>query len=825
MSKPSSPVFQPSNSLANGLVRCHAFVEGSGSTIADYSGQGATLTTRTNGVTAAATWKTDPVQGPYISLDGSTQDGTSTDVGLPAGNSERTFAFIFRTTGSVAANSYFVETIGSLSGSELFTYGVGSATPTNAKTLYSSTATTPAAGNVAVNDGQWHLGVITASGGTTSFYCDGAAQGSAPQALGTVLNGTAYFGQLGNGSNYFVGDIAGKSTWSRVLSSAEITSLNSDPWQMVRPATTATPTPSPTTTPNPTPTTTSNPTPTTTPNPTPTTTQVPVTDTNRYFSPSSFYSDGAGSKQTNGIMAGSIYAETTSYAYEKTGVTGTTSVGLTVDVSKMAGGSIPSYEYPIIAWSIDSGPTQRHQLTSADTVVSLVSGLTSSAHTVEWWVQFMPSVSDTYTPICSVKVGALVLSSGGSTVAPVLAPNIVHLYGDSITAGAAADGVITGASDEDGGYNSRHSFAYSVARALDGEFCQWARPGGGYENTSAGGWPGFGSSFSQYSSGKSALIGGKFSPAPTHVVLEIGQNGNATAAEVAGMLASVRAASAASTWVFYLVPFSGSNRSSIQAGFASYGGMITSHTVGTMSYATCANDPYALLLDLGNQAGLISTTGTSEYSLGGVHPDRDAAGWIAAKLSILIGCATTAAGVATSTSPTDGTLGDVLAKLATINSAIADLPNAIQVSTQTNPLCADVREILGSTPAAHQLLEDCTNPISSDTLGQVSDAVWANSKRTVTAFPFAVTLAGNGLDAVQVENGVSLPKAVGAIHSQAVGVITGDGAQTGTGNFTVTVGSTVRMTGVMLKDTRTAVSVTYFGTTTAVTTTANATGS
>ncbi len=149
----------------------------------------------------------------------------------------------------------------------------------------------------------------------------------------------------------------------------------------------------------------------------------------------------------------------------------------------------------------------------------------------------------------------------------------------------------------------------------------------------------------------------------------------------------------------------------------------------------------------------------------------------------------------------------------------------VQADVATLKTGVNLTAITGNTNAATQLVTQLSTSAST-LVNQIGDAaasaVWASTNRTMTAFGFNVSLAAGGLDAVMVENGVNLPKAIGAIHADAVGVVTGDGAETGSGSFTVMVGSTVRMTGTMLKDTRTVVSVNYFGSTTAVTTTAEA---
>jgi hypothetical protein len=105
--KPTSPVLQTANSLVSGksLLRCYPFIETSGSTSADYSGNAATATwgtssgtTRTNAV--APTRGFDATFGEYVQGNIPSQvDAIATDVGLPTGSAARTFAFAYRQTG------------------------------------------------------------------------------------------------------------------------------------------------------------------------------------------------------------------------------------------------------------------------------------------------------------------------------------------------------------------------------------------------------------------------------------------------------------------------------------------------------------------------------------------------------------------------------------------------------------------------------------------------------------------------------------------------------------------------------------------------------
>lgn len=78
------------------------------------------------------------------------------------------------------------------------------------------------------DDGEWHLFVITVSGGTAQLYIDGEPEGSGSTAGSTANTVTLYIGSQQTGTaNFWEDDISAFLLWDRALTKAEIR----DMWQ------------------------------------------------------------------------------------------------------------------------------------------------------------------------------------------------------------------------------------------------------------------------------------------------------------------------------------------------------------------------------------------------------------------------------------------------------------------------------------------------------------------------------------------------------------------------------------------------------------------
>ncbi len=104
----------------------------------------------------------------------------------------------------------------------------------------------------------------------------------------------------------------------------------------------------------------------------------------------------------------------------------------------------------------------------------------------------------------------------------------------------------------------------------------------------------------------SRLVGGKFSPAPDDIFVNMGENAGPSGSDVPNLLAALRAASRADTRIFVIVPFSGRARARLTAGVQAY-------------QSAAPSDASVFLIDLGNNPYL-TDTGPTMLAVDGQHP-------------------------------------------------------------------------------------------------------------------------------------------------------------------------------------------------------------
>ncbi|MDB5349179.1 MAG: hypothetical protein JWN86_426 [Planctomycetota bacterium] len=137
--------------LSQGLMRQFLFAEGGGTALADLVG-GRNLATSN-----APPWGNSPY-GPKLTYNGTNQQATGNDAGLPTGTNPVTIAVLFRAT-AAASNMC------------LLGYGQTTTNNNNFHVMCSGgkfklgAVNVNAAGTLTVNDGLWHLGVGIFSGG------------------------------------------------------------------------------------------------------------------------------------------------------------------------------------------------------------------------------------------------------------------------------------------------------------------------------------------------------------------------------------------------------------------------------------------------------------------------------------------------------------------------------------------------------------------------------------------------------------------------------------------------------------------------------------
>ncbi|HSZ56643.1 MAG TPA: SGNH/GDSL hydrolase family protein [Tepidisphaeraceae bacterium] len=313
---------------------------------------------------------------------------------------------------------------------------------------------------------------------------------------------------------------------------------------------------------------------------------IAVTDSNLFFSPYNWQSDGAGALQANNVNASSTFAQSnTPGAYCKFTVNAAASgyVSLLLDTSPLSG--ISAGNCPQIACSVDGQALFVQLLAFATGVTRLVlsGSLSSGNHT--FLVHFRSvtlnsssAMGDRWnTPASVVKITGIELDGKGSaTASQTLHGKNLLVYGDSITEGADAVGASNNNADQD----STQTYAQLLASALDAEVGIVGFSGQGWTVSGYGNVPKFydtttpaNSTFDKYSSGFSRLRSGLLSPAPDYILVLHGTNDAnqgatdaAVTSTVSAWLSAVRA-DAASGQIFVTIPFGGGKRSAITGGF------------------------------------------------------------------------------------------------------------------------------------------------------------------------------------------------------------------------------------------------------------------
>jgi len=266
---------------------------------------------------------------------------------------------------------------------------------------------------------------------------------------------------------------------------------------------------------------------------------------------------------------------------------GTQQVALQVDNGHLS--SLVAARYPIIAWSVNGGALQTHQLAAAETSVLLSAGIANPV--IDLFIKGMSPFDDRYSgdvPLNSVKLTGFSVDAGGVTV-PVALPGKVWLnIGDSIMSGDAALYAAgqgrppddNWAASDDGrasyGYLLAQHYGYREARLAYGGY-DW---GGGLA-----GVPALATLIDQKTSTISRLTNGLLNPAPEVVLINLGENGAPALADVTNALVKLRNRVNANTKIIVMVPVAGTARSQVTLAFT--------------SYTNATHDVKAFLADLG----------------------------------------------------------------------------------------------------------------------------------------------------------------------------------------------------------------------------------
>ena len=335
---------------------------------------------------------------------------------------------------------------------------------------------------------------------------------------------------------------------------------------------------------------------------------IPISDPQVVFSPYNWY------------RSGSAYAQSANPgAYLKVGFTGS-KIGLDLDVSPLTMANVPASQYPVVRFSVDGGPASTVQLSPATTSLPCGSNLRAGNHTL--LLQYVAGYVflDFWTPVNVLRVNGFSLDPGASlTRVPSHSLNVLFL-GDSITNGDDDIATFThGITNEVDTQDATIGYPSVVAAGIEAEYGVVAYGGASWDGTAADGHtPGLMNFASMLDNLHSRLVGGKLSPVPSDIFINMGENSGPTGDDLPKLLASLRAASSPATHIFVIVPFSGRSRAPLKAGLASY-------------LLAARSDKQTFLLDLGNSPYL-TDSGPTMLSVDGQHPLATLHGLLGAQL-------------------------------------------------------------------------------------------------------------------------------------------------------------------------------------------------
>lgn len=314
----------------------------------------------------------------------------------------------------------------------------------------------------------------------------------------------------------------------------------------------------------------------------------------------------------NWFLSPAGYAQTPNPgAYLKLGFTGS-KVAVNIDVSPLTQAKVAASQYPIVRFSIDGGPPNTQQLTPTSNSILCGSALKPGNHSLLFQYVAGYVFLDFWTPINVFRVTGFTLDEGASLTKPFGAvaqlPHNALFLGDSITNGdddiATFAGGITNAVDTQ---DATIGYSSVVAAGIGAEFGVVAYGGASWDGHAADGHtPGLMASYAKLDIAHSRFDGGKLSPLPDDIFINMGENSGPQGDDVPILLTALRAASRPTTNIFVIVPFSGRSRSPLKSGFDAY-----------QKFAP--TDSHTYFMDLGNNPYLKAGAPTM-MSVDGQHP-------------------------------------------------------------------------------------------------------------------------------------------------------------------------------------------------------------
>ncbi len=266
---------------------------------------------------------------------------------------------------------------------------------------------------------------------------------------------------------------------------------------------------------------------------------------------------------------------------------GTRRVTLRLDTSAMEKWT-PSRR-PVIAWSVNGGARQSHQLQAAETTVVLAANLPDPQ--IDFYLLGFSPSEDRYDgdhPVNSVRITGFEVDEGGRAVALPRPGKLWLNIGDSILSGdAALEPADRGRPADDAwaasddarasyGYLLAHHYGYAESRLAFGGYDY----GGGMANV-----PALSVLLDQSTSTVSRLRDGRWPMAPDVVLINLGENGEPAQGSVMEALSKLRLRAGLAAKIIVMVPLSGRGRTEV--------------TNAVRTYCDTSRDDGVRLVDLG----------------------------------------------------------------------------------------------------------------------------------------------------------------------------------------------------------------------------------
>jgi hypothetical protein len=282
-----------------------------------------------------------------------------------------------------------------------------------------------------------------------------------------------------------------------------------------------------------------------------------------------------------------IYTSTAG-AYLQVGFKGTCRVEMDIDTSVVhLNGAVA---YPVIAWSVNGGRMQTHQLYEGEKSITLACGVKDPM--IDLYAKGFSPFENRYqgeVPDNCVKITGFRVNDGATTVPVSLPQKLWVNIGDSIMSGDASEYAKgqgrpfgeTWSTCSDGrlsyGYLLAHHYGYRESRIAFGGY-DW---GGGLGQN-----PALSTLADQVTGTVSRLTDKSWNPKPDVVLINLGENGPPAGKDVTDALAKIRLRSDSSTKIIVMTPLSGRARKEVTDAFN--------------AYKDTSKDPNVFLVDLGS---------------------------------------------------------------------------------------------------------------------------------------------------------------------------------------------------------------------------------